>query len=337
MLVAGVVLASTVAAAPASSKKTALRPYTSKQWKQLVAEAKKEGSVTLYSSQDPNNLATFAKQFQAKFGIKVTFNRQVDATLAQQVNADQQTHSEKADLFVIASKPLMLGALKNGWVTDARGPDLFNTRYSRTNFAKPGKAFVVGAAVQGLAWNTQLFHGKLKDYTDLLNPQLAGGKIAAIIPSGPSLVDVYLMLEQHYGKAFVSKLAAQKPKLYPSAFPMVQAVASGEVEATMMASANVLDMKAQGAPIDFALPKKGAWNAPWWAMVLKHAPHPAAAQLVADYMLTPAGQAAVNHRYGAVVKHVAGTLFVPLRNQNLAQLTPQKVTAYQQYWNSLFH
>ena len=339
MLVVGAALAvSSGAAAPAVAKKPAagLEPYTVKQWKQLVAKAKEEGSVTLYSSQDPNNLATFAKSFEAKYGIKLTFNRQIDSTLAQQVGADESTHNLKADLWVIASKPLALGGLKNGWATTARGPDLFKKRYVRARFAKPGKAFVVGAAVQGIAWNTQLFKGKITDYPDLLNAQLSGGKIGAIIPSGPSLVDVYLMLEEHYGKSYVQKLGAQKPKLYPSVFPMVQALAAGEVAATMMASANVLDMKAQGAPVDFVIPKGGAWNAPWYAMVLKGAPHPAAAQLVADYMVTPAGQAAVNHRYGAVLRSVPDAFYVPLRNQKLANLTPQKVTSYQHYWDSVF-
>ncbi len=338
LVASAAVAASSGVAAPAAAKKTAaaIKPYTVTQWKQLVAKAKQEGSVTLYSSQDPNNLATFAKNFEAKYGIKVTFNRQVDSTLAQQVAADESTHNLKADLWVIASKPLALGGLKNGWATNARGPDLFNKRYVRAKFAKPGKSFVVGAAVQGIAWNTQLFHGKITDYPDLLNAQLSGGKIGAIIPSGPSLVDVYLMLEEHYGKSYVTKLAAQKPKLYPSVFPMVQALAAGEVQATMMASANVLDMKAQGAPVDFVIPKGGAWNAPWYAMVLKDAPHPAAAQLVADYMVTPAGQASVNHRYGSVLKNVPDAFYVPLRNQKLLNLTPQKVTAYQHYWDSLF-
>ena len=74
----------------------------------------------------------------------------------------------------------------------------------------------------------------------------------------------------------------------------------------MMASANVLDLKAQGAPVDFVIPRGGA------------------------------GQAAVNHRYGSVLKNVPEAFYVPLRSQKLSNLTPQKITAYQHYWDSLF-
>jgi iron(III) transport system substrate-binding protein len=312
------------------------KPASAKAWKALVAKAKQEGSVTLYSSQDPTTLATFAAKFKERYGITVTWSRQIDSVLAAQVTAEEGTGNAKADMWVIASRPYVLGALRNGWAVDAIGPDLFNKRYDRAKFAKPGKAFAVGAAVQGIAWNTKLFSGRLRDYPDLLNPALAGGKIGVIQPTGPSLVDFYQMLDAHYGKDYVPKLAAQKPKIYLSTLPQLQAVASGELTAAALVGAAAIDLKAQGAPIEFVLPTKGAWNAPWFAMVLKQAPHPAAAQLLANYMVTPEGQQAVNRRYGSVLKNIPDTFYVPLRAQKLSDLTSAKITAYQQYWSGLF-
>jgi iron(III) transport system substrate-binding protein len=312
------------------------KPASAKAWKALVAKAKQEGSVTLYSSQDPTTLATFAAKFKERYGITVTWSRQIDSVLAAQVTAEEGTGNAKADMWVIASRPYVLGALRNGWAVNAIGPDLFNKRYDRAKFAKPGKAFAVGAAVQGIAWNTKLFSGRLRDYPDLLNPALAGGKIGVIQPTGPSLVDFYQMLDAHYGKDYVPKLAAQKPKIYLSTLPQLQAVASGELTAAALVGAAAIDLKAQGAPIEFVLPTKGAWNAPWFAMVLKQAPHPAAAQLLANYMVTPEGQQAVNRRYGSVLKNIPDTFYVPLRAQKLSDLTSAKITAYQQYWSGLF-
>ena len=155
-------------------------------------------------------------------------------------------------------------------------------------------------------------------------------------PTGPSFVDYYQMLEAHYGKDYIPKLAAQKPKIYLSTLPQLQALASGELAAASLVGAAAIDLKAQGAPVDFVLPKKGAWNAPWVAMVLKGAPHPAAAQLLADYMVTPEGQQAVNRHYGSVLKNIPDTFYVPLRAQKLSNLTPAKISAFQQYWTSLF-
>lgn len=321
---------------PAASSARAPKPYSAAEWAQLVARAKREGSVTLYSSQDPRGLAAFAEKVKERFGITVTFNRQIDSVLAAQVTAEHGADNVKADLWVIASKPFALGGLKNGWATDARGPDLFKKRYDRESFAKPGKAFAVGAAVQGIGWNTKLFPGRVRDYPDLLNSSLNGGRIGVVAPSGPSLVDFYYMLEEKHGKNYVRRLGAMKPRIYPSTLPQAQAIASGEISSAALVGALVLDLKAQGAPVDFVIPAKGAWNAPWFAMILKKAPHPNAAQLVANYMVTPEGQAAVNRNYGAVLKGVPGTFFVPLRHQKLSELTPAKVAEYQKYWDSLF-
>ncbi len=337
VVLVAVLTAALAGAAFAATKPPTQKPVTAKAWKALVARAQQEGSVTLYSSQDPGGLGRMADAFKAKYGITVTWARQIDSISVQQVNAEESTHNAKADVWVIASLPYVLGALKNGWTVPAVGPDLFAKGYDRKVFAGPGKAVIVGTAVQGIGWNTNLFPQGVKDYPDLLNPRLAGGRLGVVNPSGPSLVDSYLMLQQHYGASFLAKLGAQKPKIYPSTLPQQQALASGEIAASALVGAQVLDLKAQGAPVDFVIPKGGAWNAPWWAMALKQAPHPAAAQLLIDFMATRAGQQALNRRYGAVLKNIPDTFYVMPRRQKLADLTPAKVTAFQENWNKLFH
>jgi iron(III) transport system substrate-binding protein len=217
-----------------------------------------------------------------------------------------------------------------------KGPDFFNKRYDRTKFAKPGKAWAVGTAVLAMGWNTKAFPQGIKDYPGFLNQALQG-KIGIPAPTAsPAFVDFYLWLEQTYGKDYLTRLAALKPRIYLSTLPMQQAVTSGELSAALLTPATTLDLKAQGAPVDFAIPPKGAWNAVWFGMVLKQAKHPNAAQLLANYMVTPEGQALALQRYGSVLKGVPGTFAVPFRVQKLSDLTPAKVKAFQDRWKSLF-
>ena len=70
-------------------------------------------------------------------------------------------------------------------------------------------------------------------------------------------------------------------------------------------------------------------------MILE-APHPAAAQLLANYMVTAEGQEAINKGFGAVMKDIPGTYFVAPRTTKLSEFTPKKVSDYITYWNSLF-
>ena len=325
------------AATAASEKTPVVKPYTAAQWKTVVAKAKQEGSVTIYSSQHPVYLQDFANGFKAKYGITVSVNRNVDTVLVTQITAEHGAGNVKADFWVGASKPQVLGGLKNGWVTDARGPSLYMKRYDRAKYAKPGKAFAVGAAVLGIAWNSRAVPQGIKDYPGFLNQSFAGGKLGVPDPkAAPAFIDFYLWLQETYGAQYLPRLAALKPKIYVSTLPMQQATTSGEIAGDTLAPATTRDLKAQGAPVDFAIPPKGAWNAPWWGMVLKDAPHPNAAQLLADYMLTPEGQALVHKNYGSVLKGVPGTFYVPLRNQNLSNFTPAKVKAFNETWDRLF-
>jgi iron(III) transport system substrate-binding protein len=323
-------LAKVLAAAPGPASKS--------QWAKIVAAAKKEGSVTLYTSQNPLFLADTAKDFEAKYGIKLTVNRQIDATLTQQVAAEEGAHKLNVDVLVIASKPIVLAIQKpeKAWVVNAVGPSLYAKAYNRKLFGGPGKANIVGEALLGVGWNTNQYSKTVKDLPDLLDPSLQG-KVGVVDPTSPSLVDWYLWVQERYGKNFLTKLAAMKPKIYTSSLPMTQAVVAGEISAGSFVAANALDLHQQGAPINFVVPGGSkAWNAPWWGMVMKDAPHPNAAQLLMDYLVTKEGQRTSSHHTGAVLKGVPETYYLVPRKQNLLALTPQKVTAFQNYWNGLF-
>ena len=335
VVVTGAIAVSAATAAKQST--TAASPYTSAQWKALVAKAKQEGSVTIYSSQHPVYLQDMANKFKERYGISVTVNRNVDGVLVTQVTAEHSTGNAKADVWVSASKPNVLGSLKNGWVVDAKGPDFFNKRYDRSRFAKPGKAWAVGTAVLGIGWNTRSFPQGIKDYPGFINQSLANGRIGVPDPKvATAFVDFYLWLQETYGQNYLSRLAALKPKIYVSTLPMQQAMTSGEISAALLSPATTRDLKAQGAPVDFSIPPKGAWNAPWFGMVLKQAPHPNAAQLLADYMVTPEGQALVHKNYGSVLKGIPGTFWVPFRQQKLSNFTAAKVKAFNENWDRLF-
>jgi iron(III) transport system substrate-binding protein len=319
---------------PAKKTATGPKPASAAAWKALIAKAKQEGSVTIYSPQAPDALATVASKFKALYGITVTVNRNSDNPLVAQINAEESTGKAIADIWTSASKPYVSGALKHGWVVDGVGPNFFKKRYDRKTYMF-GKAWIDGEAVLGVAWNTQAYHGTIKSVTDFLQPVFKG-KINAPDPRISSAnVDWYLWAAQEYGSGFMAKLAAQNPKIYPSVLPATQAVASGEIIGATEGFGSALDLKAQGAPIDYGVVKNN-WNAPMWGMILKQAPHPAAAQLLANFLLSPQGQAAVNHTTGAVYPNIPQTYYVPPRKINVKFFTKAKVDAFVARWTSLF-
>jgi iron(III) transport system substrate-binding protein len=293
--------------------------------------------VTIYSSQGLDQLNDFGKKFEARYGIPVTIVRGVDGDNLAKITAEKETGKGIADVWVSASQPVIEAKAKEGgWFVPATGPDFDTVAYDKAKHYKPGDYFEVGAAILTFGWNTQSYEKGIKDYPDLLDPALAGGKIGVVEPSAASFVDFYNYLTETYGPDYVQKLAAQKPRIYPSSLPMAQALTSGEIDAATFVQV-LSDEKEQGAPVDSGLAEK-AWGARFYGMVVKTAPHPNAAQLLADFLVTPEGQGAVQRKASTVLKDVPGAVTdnSTVRVQDLAALTPEKVAAYQTEWNAMF-
>jgi iron(III) transport system substrate-binding protein len=335
-LVAATATASSGAGGPAVAAPSAQAPPA--RWAQIVAAAKREGAVTIYSSQNPIYLADFAKKFEERYGIKVTVNRQIDSVLVQQLTAEHGAGRVNGDIYITATKAHLLGAQQsqNRWATDAVGPALYAKAFDREIFAKPLKGVIVGINVNCIGWNTSQWNTRITDFRQVVNSRLKG-RIGVIAPSAFSIIDFYRWIEENYGRNYLPQLAELEPKIYTSALPMTQAIASGEIAVGIFAATSALDLKQQGAPIDCTVVKGNkTWNISWQGIVLRRAPHPNAAQLVFNYMLTREGQSLVQKRLGSPLKGVPNTFYVVPRVQNLKESTPEKVAAYQRYWDGLF-
>ena len=133
------------AAAQRGSTTAAPGPASKAAWNKLVAQAKSEGKVTLYSVQNPAGLQDMANAFKAKYGISVTVNRNVDSVLQTQVNTEIQTKNATADIWVPSQRKLVFGAIQNGWVTAPVGPSFFSKKFDRKTWTF-GKAWIAGTA-----------------------------------------------------------------------------------------------------------------------------------------------------------------------------------------------
>jgi iron(III) transport system substrate-binding protein len=328
------VLASTAAAAHRQAAATSPKPLSASAWRALVAKAQQEGTVTIYSVQSPTGLNAMAAAFKQKYGINVVVNRNVDATLATQISAEESSGKAVADIWIPSPKAFVLGAVQHHWVVDAVGPNFFSKKFDRTKFTL-SKAWAAGEAVLGMAWNTAAFKGSIANVSDFTASDFKG-KIGVPDPRvSPSFMDWYLWAQAKYGSSILQKLAAQQPKIYTSSLPMTQAVASGEIIGAPCAAGTAVALKAAGAPIDYKVLNDN-WNTPYWGMILKQAPHPAAAQLLANYIVSPEGQALVDNGFGAVYPNIPGTYYVTPRVQKLSDFTPAKIAAFDAKWVSMF-
>ena len=177
---------------------------------------------------------------------------------------------------------------------------------------------------------------------DLLDPRF-GGRVGVVSPAGfPAVVHIYKRMDIDYADGFVEDLAGLNPKIYTSGPGVTQALASGEVWAAPGASMDVLVERDKGAPVDFTLPPDPI-GVPFYSHVLSAAPNPNAAQLLAEFMLTEKGQAALSKNYIAVLPDVPGTgvegsdvVAQDLEVADPASIEPDAVTEYVARWEGLF-
>ena len=293
----------------------------------------------LYSNQAINILDDVVAGFEAAYpDINAEYYRAVDTDLQPRIEADQDTGNATADLYIASDMTFSRTKGEEGLWTEPIGPNFTGSgEVDVSGAVAEGNDFEIGAAVLTFGWNTNLVSEPLTDYEDLLRPDLAGGKIGVIEPTAAPPVDFYLWLEDTFGEEYVEALAAQEPRIYSSALPMAEALASGEIAATPYAPPSILiPQQESGAPVEFGRSPSGVWGTRYWAGILHDAPHPSAAQLFANWLMGPEGQRLSSQNASSYLEDIEGTFTSNSEVKEQTVLPPEDVIAFQERWNALF-
>ncbi|MDT9592803.1 extracellular solute-binding protein [Nocardioides zeae] len=308
-------------------------------WDDVVAAANDEGEVLLYSSQNPTRLDALEAAFEAAYpDIDMKYVRGTDAEMNPKVEVENQTGRGAADVHMVTDAAWITTASESGTysVDDLRGPSFEAEAFNRDENVLADSFFLTSAAVFAMGWNTNEVPDGFEEPQDMLSDEYAG-KLGIVNPQGiAAYVDFFQFYEENFGPDFLEQLAELEPRIYPSALGIAQALTSGEIAAAPGVQPLVAEVES-GAPVDWKLPEP-AWGTPWYSHVLSSAPHPNAAQVLADFMVSPEGQAALNTGYASVLGDgdgaVADASDIELPDPDA--LTPEQVQAYQQEWESLF-
>ncbi|OAH63930.1 hypothetical protein AYJ66_08385 [Dietzia cinnamea] len=313
-------------------------------WEEILAAARDEGEVTIYSNHAPSNLEAVKAAFEREYpGITLTYVRGTDSDLIPRVEVENRTGSGIADVHMTTDAGWIHRSLdEGGYSVPVVAPALDNPDYRAGEGVLEDTFFVTSATSIGLAWNTSAVPAGLDSPDDLLDPRFKG-KVGVVNPAGfPAVVHIYRRMDVDYGAGYVEELAGVAPRIYSSAPAVTQALASGEIWAAPGASMDVLLERGKGAPVDFALPDEPI-GIPFYSHVLAAAPNPNAAQVLADFLVTPEGQAALSKDYIAALPGIPGTgvegsdvIAQDLDLADPATLEPAAVTAYVDRWEQLF-
>jgi iron(III) transport system substrate-binding protein len=148
-----------------------------------------------------------------------------------------------------------------------------------------------------IGYNTQLVKAAdaPKSWRDLLEPRWAG-KFA--LDEGD--VEWYAAMLDYWGHAkgvrFMRALARQKPQQRRGHHLLARLLSAGEYPLALVHANEIEKDKQDGAPVDWVKTLEPTITSPSEAAISAKAPHPAAARLFVDFLLSKEGQRAIRSR-----------------------------------------
>ena len=257
----------------------------------LAAGAKAEGKVTWYTSLAGSSYKELAQGFEKKYGVKVDVYRAASNDLMARISSEAKARQYLVDT-IETTLPLLKSLREDGLLAVYNSPHLQKFPAHAKEAAGNGLYYwgVNRESFIGVGYNPNLIPGGAvpKNFEGLLNPQLKGKLGMTTSDTGVRMMGAILKFK---GEAFANKLKAQDISLHSvSGRAMADMAISGEMPISpSIFRDHAMESKLKGAPINWVGMEAVPTNAGGTSIIYQ-APHPHAAVLMADFILSPEGQ-----------------------------------------------
>jgi iron(III) transport system substrate-binding protein len=254
----------------------------------LVAKAREEGTLTFYTSMATTESGPLAQAFEKKYGVKVQLWRALSENVLQRALTEARGGRRSVDV-VETNAPEVEALAREQVVAEFDSPHLADL----PAWAIPSHRR--WASDRANLWVTGYNTGKVK--RDELPASIDGfadpkwkGRLSIEATDDDWMYGVTQFMGEERGREFFRRLAAQKPEMRKGHILVAQLVAAGELAVCLtIYSGNADSIKAKGGPIDWVAVEPLVGR-PQALALAKNAPHPHAALLFTDFILSPEGQ-----------------------------------------------
>lgn len=256
---------------------------------QDLEKARQEGQMVWYTNLNVDASQRIANVFEKKHPfLKVRLYRAGNSALIGRILSEAQTGRTEHDVTDM-TLTFVGTLLQKKLVVPYNSPE---RRFFRDEF-KDREGYWTGTTVQAsvIGYNTRTVSPREapKSYDDLLLPRWKGRKITMEAEAYEWFQAMLALKGTEATLKFIKALRAQEPALNRGRTLQAQLVAAGEYEvAVELFNYRVEVLKNQGAPIDWVAPQPMVTN-PSAASLAARAPHPNAARLFVDFLLSREG------------------------------------------------
>ncbi len=293
------------------------KPVIGEKWETILAEAKKEGTVSIYSLMGSRTRVALTKAFISKYGINLEFSPfQRGSALIAKFAAEARAGLHLVDVlgagnqtFINEAKPAgLLGSLKSLLVL----PEVLDTKAwvgGKLPFTDNDGTMLGMSAktARTIAYNTNLIKdGEIRSYKDLLRPSYKG-KISMSDPSvsgsgGMIIAHLARLWGDEATEDFLRKLIIdQEVVIRRDTRVHTEEVAKAKYAVAIAPQSDIVaEFIALGAPVKMAIVEEDNQIIPGGSAIAvpTKLAHPNAAVVFLNWLLTKEGQSVFATSYG---------------------------------------
>lgn len=261
-----------------------------------VDAATKEGEVVVYLPDAEEGTSILLQAFRKQFPkIKTNYVRLQTGALYARILAERRARNNLADVICLSDPAMAIDLQKRNGFSLYVSPE--TAAYKPEYQSQPAGYFTWGSInFAGIVYNPNFVSPKEapKTWEDLLDPKWTGAISVKAVTSGLQHIHWY-ELRQLYGDGYWKQIAKLKPNAFDSTIGQDDQLVNGQSKVANCAQySHYLNYKFnKGAPLAFVVPEAGMTGGPEVWGVADSAPHPQAARLFVDWLLSVPGQKAM--------------------------------------------
>lgn len=259
---------------------------------ELLLRARTEGEVNWYTSIPESEAQTYAAAFSRQYpGVRVQVVREGTFDLIGRLESEISAGRVRADVLHVLDPAIFIALRQRGELLYYEPPEAtaIPPAYKDIGYWTGARVVIIGLACRAQSNSSATMP---ETWSELLAPRWKGKLGLKDAQTSGSAYAQYYLLREKYGAAYWEQMADQRPRIYKTEEALLEAVVRGEIQVAAGVMSYKIDeySRQSGGAVQAVWPRDGVPTLIGPVAILSRSPHPNAARLFTNYMLSEAGQ-----------------------------------------------